>query len=263
MAVQISSSRLISMEVDGVQNNPVVGIDDALRKPGSFTSGGASASRLTDGATYTFWTGSGTTNIVYEMDSEQPIDMMAVAAHNIDSSRSVSAQVWDGSSWVNLAQTSSASETIIWLGNEITTDRVRFVVTSASGDAIIGVAFAGRSYTFDQRFYQGYNEGRYPTNVDLLTNPSGPHVLGTSVLGKGTSINWSIEHLPEDSVYGSDFAMLVDHYNKGKGFFAAWRPADYSTAYFGHREGDAIQLPNSGPKRRKSLEMGMRVYDDY
>jgi len=269
MAVSISTARLAQMVNDGVENNPVVGIDDVLRAPGEFTSGEPfGAARVADGATYTFWAGEGTGPggriIVYEMESAQTVDMMGVAAHNVGAlGRTISAQYWDGSSWSNLAPSSGANETIVWIGDEVETDRVRFVVSDSGDDAAIGVAFAGRSYTFDQRFYQDYDEARYPTNVELLKNPSGPHVLGTSVIGKGSQVEWSLQHLREDTLYNNSFAAFVDAYNKGMGFFSAWRPADYGTAYYGHRQGGTIQLPNSGPQRRKSLTFGMQVYDDY
>ncbi len=267
MTVDITSAHLATLVAAGTENNPVVGIDSIYDQAGSFTDGGSTASRAADLATYTYWTAEATAdNLTYDLTTATACDMAGVASHDLGTQgASIMPQYWDGAAWQDLADAAlspSDDQTIVWLFASQSAGQFRFEITGATAAVSIGVAFFGRALTLDQRFYRGYDEARYPTEVELLANQSGPHTLGTSVIGKGSRVEWALEHLPEADVYSTDFASWVETFNAGKGFFSAWRPGDYGTSYYGLREGDPIRLPNSGPQKRKSLTFGMRVYDE-
>ena len=269
MTVIISEDRLAQMVNDGVENNPIVGVRSVYaRDDATITSGGPNATRGLDNATYTYWSFSSQINsLAIELNSTATSSMAGIASHNIGSTGArVRPQYWDGYGWEDLAGDGfdpDDDQTIIWLFDHTTSDKWRMRVTgNDSGDAAIGVLFIGQEFQFPRRFYQGYNEARYPTNVELLANQTGPHVLGTSVLRRGSEVQWQIENLPESDMYTERFGQWVDIYNRGQGFFSAWRPADYETAYYGWRSGDPITLPNTGPRNFKSIDFRMRVFDD-
>ena len=269
MTVIITEDRLAQMVEDGVENNPIVGVRSVYDRAGSeIFSGGSTVERAFDGATYTYWAFEGQIqSAAVELSFSSTNSMAGIASHNLGSAGAgVRPQYWDGSNWQNAAGGTfepSDDQTIIWLFDPISSNQWRMLVNgNDSGNAAVGVVFIGQEFQFPRRFYQGYNEARYPTNVELLANQTGPHVLGTSVLRRGSEVQWQIENLPEDDMYTDRFDQWVDIYNRGQGFFSAWRPADYETAYYGWRSGDPITLPNTGPRNFKSIDFRMRVFDD-
>ena len=269
MTVIISEDRLAQMVEDGVENNPIVGVRSVYTHEGAkITSGGSTRERAIDNATYTYWvSGLETSNLTVELETALSSTMAGIASHNLGTTGAgVQPQYWDGSAWQDAAGgvfEPDDDQTIIWLFDPATSNQWRMRVTgNDNGDAAIGVVFIGQEFKFPRRFYQGYNEARYPTNVELLANQTGPHVLGTSVLRRGSEVQWQIENLPEADMYTDRFGEWVDIYNRGQGFFSAWRPADYETAYYGWRSGDPITLPNTGPRNFKSIDFRMRVFDD-
>ena len=259
MTVVITADRLARLEQEGMENNPVVSIASIYDSAGAFTTGGTTAPRAADGATYTFWTATGA--LTYALSSAQTCNIAGIAAHDLGTQgATVELEYLAGPSWQTIATiTPTDDQTIVVLFDDLQSDEWRWVVT---GSASIGVAHIGQAYHFDRRFYQGYDEARFPSRVDLLANQTGPHVLGTSVLSRGSSVVWPLRNLREDTVFTPDFSAFVTQYNAGKPFFAAWRPSDYGRAYYAMREGDPIRVINGGPKRRKELTIGMRVYDD-
>lgn len=268
MTVIVSDARLASMKMEGVENNPVVGIRDVFQQAGTTFPETDSGARATDGATYTFYTDGGPTAFLRRaLTGTAKVSMAGIASHNLGTiGASITPEYYDGSAWVALGRAAvpTNDQTIVWLFTSVEAGGYRFKIENITGTMALGVAFFGQTVTFDQRFYQEYDEARfkYPTRVDLLANQTGPHVLGTSVLSRGSSVEWSFEHLTEDSVFNNDFRAWVEDYNEGRGFFSAWRPQDYGTAYYGWREGDPIRIVNSGPRRRKSLAFRMKVYDE-
>lgn len=271
MTVIITAGRLAELTAAGTQNNPLIGIDSIYAKPGAFTTGGATAPRGADGKTYTYWNRpeGGFPNYTYELTTPAACNMAAIAAHNLHTEGySIRPQYFDGAAWQNAAgaaHTPTTGEPIIWLFAAQTRAQWRFTVVdlgSGTANAVVGVFFVGRSYHFDQAIYAGYNEAIYPTEVELLANSAGSHVLGTSIIGRGSNVQWDMEHLSQASVYTTDAALMVDQYNRGRGFFAAWRPASRQTAYYAWRSGAPVQVPNAGPNTRKSLSLQMRVYVD-
>jgi hypothetical protein len=271
MTVIITNALLATMTAAGVRNNPVVSIRNRLAAPGvTQTSDGATALRMVDGQTWTYWqmTGAAST-AAFELPASQSCTMAAIASHNLGTLRKgIRPQRYNGSNWVDVAGDAHlpvTNEPIIWLFAAGTSDRWRFNITdpnTTGNGAAIAVAHVGDYYQFASRFYAGYDEVRTSNRIDLLVNESRSHKLGVSVIARGRGVSWNLEHLPEASVYSADFAAFRDDYNAGRGFFAAWRPADYQTAYYAWRAGDPVQIVNSGPGRRKSLSLNMAAFGD-
>lgn len=269
MTVVISATQLATLRAAGVSNNPVVGIDSVYDRAGTVTVSPATGGRLADGATYTYWAAGGYPAITtYDLDAAATVNMAAIAAHNLGTAGAqVVPQYWDGSAWqaFGAAQDPTDDQVIVWLSDDVEADQFRWVVSdngTATIAPLVGVGFFGRAYRFDQKFWTGYNEAIYPTTVNLAANRSGAHVLGTSIVSRGSAIQWDLQHLDPTTLYSADFAAFVDTFNAGKGFFAAWRPDDYSAAYYATRLGEAVNIINSGPVNWRALSLSMSVYVD-
>lgn len=267
MTVVIDATHLTALRAAGVSNNPVMGIDSIYSRAGTWTTSAATAGRLADGATYTYWDAGGYPAIAtYDLDAAATVNMAAIAAHNIGTiGARVAPQYWDGAAWqaFGAAQDPTDDQVIVWLGDDVSADRFRWVVADngvATVAPLIGVGFFGRAYRFDRRFWGGYDPAVYPNQVHLATNRSGAHIIGTSVVSQGSAIQWDVQHLDPTTLYGADFAGFVDTYNSGAGFFAAWRPDDYQKAYFARRSGGPVQINNSGPRNLRSLSLQMSAY---
>jgi hypothetical protein len=270
MTVIVTAGRAAAMVAAGVQNNPVVGVDSIYARAGTITAGGATAPNALDGATYTYWTPGSFIGLTYDVGSAVSCDFAAIAAHDLHvKGASIRPQHSpDGTTWTDAAGgavVATTGETIIWLFEAISRRYWRFLQADPGGKAAasVGCAFIGRSLTFDSRFYAGYNDARYPTEVELLTNSTGSHVLGTSVLRRGSSVEWGFKHLSEAFVTSADFGAFVAHFNAGRGFFGAWRPAESGVAYYAWRAGGTVQPSNGGPETRKDLTLQLRVYHDF
>jgi len=114
------------------------------------------------------------------------------------------------------------------------------------------------------RFYRGYDEARHglPSDVQLLANSTGSHVLGTSVVATGGRVQWQMEHIPAATAFGADQLAFYRAFNRGAGFFGAWRPAESDTAHYLWRDGDPVRIVNGGPNTRKTFTLSMRAWNE-
>lgn len=141
--------------------------------------------------------------------------------------------------------------------------RVRVSTSGPSSAVEIGIWFVGAVMTMDRPFYQGYAPIIKPTEVDLQSNISaGGHLLGTSVVKRGSRIEMPFSNLSDTFVRGDDFAGFMDHFNEGGGSFVAWRPTKYpDDIHYFWRDGVTIRPTNSGPKAFMSAAIEGRVYE--
>ena len=141
--------------------------------------------------------------------------------------------------------------------------RWRFTNVGALQSVAVGVAWVGQVMTMPRPFYQGYAPIIRPTEVELQSNVSaGGHLLGSSVVKRGSSLQMDFANIDPTFVRGDTFKGFMTHFNEGKGAFTAWRPTKYpDDLHYFWRDGPTIRPMNSGPKDLMSLSIAGRVHE--
>ena len=141
--------------------------------------------------------------------------------------------------------------------------RVLFHNVSPSVNPTVGVFFCGDPMAMDRPFYQGFAPILTPTEVELQSNVSaGGHLLGSSVVKRGSRIAMQFNNLSDTFVRGDDFKGFMAHFNDGGGAFAAWRPTKYADdLHYFWRDGATLQPTNSGPRDLMNVTIEGRVYE--
>lgn len=141
--------------------------------------------------------------------------------------------------------------------------RWRFTNVGVSDVVSVGVAFVGGVLTMDRPLYQGYAPIIRPTEVELQSNVSaGGHLLGSSVVKRGSRLKMDFANLAASFVRGSGFTGFMDHFNAGNGSFVAWRPSKYpDDLHYFWRDGSTIRPVNSGPRDLMGLTIEGRVLE--
>lgn len=169
---------------------------------------------------------------------------------------------YDWSNW----QIAADDGVIGWHFAEVSTAstwRVLVRNVSSSAKPVIGVFFAGKTLTMGRPFYQGYAPVIVPTEVELQSNVSaGGHLLGSSVVKRGSRVQMDFANLDDTFVRGARFKSFMAHFNDGGGAFAAWRPTKYpEDLHYFWRDGATIRPVNSGPRDLMGLTIEGRVYE--
>lgn len=171
--------------------------------------------------------------------------------------------IWhDWSNW----QIAADNGVIGWHFAEVgtaSTWRVLMRNVSSSAKPAIGIFFAGKVLAMDQPLYQGYAPIIVPTEVELQSNVSaGGHLLGSSVVKRGSRMQMDFDHLSDGFVRGDSFRSFMNHFNGGGGAFTAWRPTKYpNDLHYFWRDGATIRPVNSGPRALMALTIEGRVYE--
>lgn len=141
--------------------------------------------------------------------------------------------------------------------------RFRFAGISSAETLSVGVAFIGQELIVPQGFYQGFSPVITPTEVQLQSNVSvGNELLGSSVIGRGSTLQASFTHLSPSFIRGADWLAFQRHFNDGGGFFFGWRPAKYpQDVHYCWRNGSPIRPTNSGPKDYMSADFAAQVHN--
>lgn len=276
MTVITSPARSIELAGLGMVNNPFVAWDNlaasATASGTAVLTGGDRANALT-GTTYDKWRPDVTTStatLSFDFGSAKSIGFAAIAAHNLhDFDGSVILQSSpDNTTWtsaVPAAHSPDDGSTIAFRVSGISARYWRFLFADlTSGDLLsVGVAFMGSELIFPRRFYQGFSPVLTPTEVQLQSNVSqGGHLLGSSVVGTGSTLSATINNLDASFIRGAAWLDFQAQFNQGKGFFFGWRPEKYpQDLHYCWRDGGVIRPTNSGPRDLMSVEMAMRAYN--
>lgn len=278
MTTVISPLRAIELEGAGQSNNPFVvwanlGADATLGGT-SVVTGGDRANAVT-GTTYDKWRPDVTTSeatLSFDFGTATNISFAAIAAHNAsDYAATVAVQrSTDGSTWSDAGAgtvTPSDNSPIAWRmatsGNSARYWRFRFTGLTSGDDLSVGVAFLGDDLVIPRRFYQGFAPVLTPTEVQLQSNVSvGGHLLGSSVISRGSTLSASIANVDASFVRSADWLSFQRHFGEGGGFFFGWRPAKYpEDIHYCWRDGSVIRPSNTGPRDLMGIEFSARVYN--
>lgn len=272
--ITVTPARAIELVNTGMQNNPFVAWNNlgaSASFGGTAVLTGGNRSNAVTGSTYDKWrpdVTSTSASLTFDLGSATAVKFAAIAAHNADT---FGATVRvdsspDGSTWTTTGTaTAAVSGVMAWRMSPAAARYWRFLFSNlTAGDPLsVGVAFIGNELIFPRRFYQGFSPILTPTEVELQSNVSvGGHLLGSSVIERGSTVSASINNMPAEFVRGADYLDFQRNFGEGKGFFFGWRPEKYpSDVHYCWRDGAVIRPTNSGPRDLMSVEFNARAYN--
>lgn len=277
--IVLSPERALNLASSNTLNNPFVAWDNVgrLATLGGFAvlPGGERANAVT-GSTYDRWrpdpSGLLTRTLSFDFGTARNISFAAIAAHNLFTlGGAVSVQrSSDGSTWADAGAgtvTPTSNNAIAWrmvrAGQSFRYWRFLFSALTVDALLSVGVAFLGDEVVLPQRFYQGFSPVITPTEVELQSNVSvGNELLGSSVIGRGSTLSTTIDHIPAEFIRGSDWLAFQRHFNDGGAAFFGWRPQKYpQDLHYIWRQGAVIRPQNTGPRDFMSATIEARVYN--
>lgn len=276
MTLAIESTVASALASAGTSNNPLIawynnGAVSGTHSTGTGTQVAAAALAFT-GTTYDAWICSPATGIATletDLGSATSITFGAVAAHNIATvggTVSIQYSTNGGSTWNDCGAgtvTPTDNQAIGWYFDTTIARDWRVLVTGATDDVEIAVAFIGTVLTTSRRIYQGYRPALTPTNIALQANVSeGGNLLGSAVVRTGSTAQASLSNVEPSFFRGAAWLGFQRHFNTGGGFFWAWRPTKYGDFHYAWREGAVLAPTNSGPRDLMAAQFGMRLHDD-
>jgi hypothetical protein len=276
MTTVTSNDRAIDLSNLGHRNNPFVAWENlgaAATLGGTAVLTGGDRANAVTGSTYDKWRPDVTTTeaaLSFDFGTATEISFAALAAHNAsDYGATVAVQrSSNGSTWADAGAgtiTPADNAAMAWRMAAGAYRYWRFLFTGlTAADALsVGVAFMGNDIVIPRRFYQGFSPVLTPTEVQLQSNVSvGGHLLGSSVISRGSTIGATINNVEPDFIRGADWLGFQRAFGEGKGFFFGWRPFKYpGDMHYCWRDGAVTRPVNSGPRDLMSVEMGMRAYN--
>jgi hypothetical protein len=261
-------------------NNPLVAWDNLAATALVFSDEDlpdGSASNAITGTTYDYWLPNVTGSSVY-LQARFPtairLSFAAIAAHNLGTlGASIALEYYSldtftfvdsGAGVVTPTDDSPIAFRVATDGPTSADWRLNITGLTASDPLYIGVAFFGNDLVIPQRLYQGFTPVIVPTEVQLQSNVSvGGNLLGSSVIAEGSTLSLGIDHLTPAFIRGALFKSFMTAFNRGGGFFVAWRPSDYAQdIHYAWRDGAVIRPTNSGPRDFMSFGIDARVYSE-
>jgi hypothetical protein len=260
----------------GWENNPFVAWNNlgasATLGGSNIIAGGERANAVT-GSTYDRWrpvSGGTTRTLSFDFGTSTSLNFAAIAAHNLSTlAGSIAVQrSSDNANWTdagNGAIVATDNDPMIFRFQAQSSRYWRFIFSGLSTSALlsVGVAFMGNELVIPRRFYQGFSPVITPTEVNLQSNVSvGNELLGSSVIGRGSTLSCNITYLDPTFVRGTSWLAFQRHFNDGGGFFFGWRPSKYpQDGYYAWRNGAVIRPNNSGPRDLMDVTIEARIYN--
>lgn len=213
-----------------------------------------------------------TAEFTVQFASPRTISFVGLAAHNLGT-LGASARVRrssDGVSWTDAGAgviTPTDDGAICWRmvtsGQDYAYWQVYFTGLSASAPLAVGVALFGDDLVVPQRFYAGFAPALTPTEVALQSNVSqGGNVLGSSVVTRGSRLEWEISHLTPAFLRGADWLAFQTAFNEGLPAFFGWRPELYpGDLHYVWRDGPVLRPVNMGIRAYMSVPFSVRAYE--
>ncbi len=277
MTIKIDATRAAALASAGTGDNPILawfnnGANAGTHSTGVGTEVEAAALAFT-GTTHDAWIATPDTGIATlqtELSAITTLSFGAIAAHNlgtIGATVSLQYSTNDGATWNDCGAgtvTPADDQAIGWYFDATGAALWRFLVTGAgSNDVEIAAAFLGTALTVSQRIYRGYRPPLTPTEVALQANVSeGGNLLGSAVVRTGSRTQARFTDLEPAFIRSAAWLGFQRHFNRGGGFFWAWRPTKYGDLHYAWREGGVIAPDNSGPNDLMSADLSMRLYDN-
>lgn len=196
-------------------------------------------------------------------DTAQSINYAGVAAHTIDIvGATVKLQFWDGAAFVDIPGTEvtpTTDDALFWLVNDVSTTRVRLVVTGGLAEIGIFQAGAVTSFTNGRRAEYLGQVGRDARRVEYSDNMSVTgEKLGRSLKSDGLGFGFQVEHLPETWA-ATAWPALLEHCLGDDGFFLAPRPAQYPDECYYAWTASMPTLERTMPNRVASRTLAMSL----
>lgn len=281
MTIAVAAARSSALVAANENNNPFVAWDNQAALATAVLGGTAV---LTDGAranavsgtTFDYWkpnVTATTAQFQVTFPTARTISFVGIAAHSLGTlgaTISVQRSTNGGVNWSDAgAGTIVAIDNnvigfrMVTSGNDAADWRINITGLTAGANLFIGVIFFGSDLVIPTRFYGGFSPAIVPTEVQLQSNVSvGGNLLGSQVIGQGSTLAAQLRHLDPAFVRGASFMGFMRHFNAGKGLFFAWRPTLYADdIHYCWRDGNPIRPANMGVLGYMEAELSMRAFD--
>lgn len=233
---------------------------------------------IVSGTTYDYWlpnvtSTSATVNV--ELTTSASIGFVGVAVHNLatlGATVGVRRSTDGGATWmtagpadVTPVDNSPIGFRLVSTGNATTHWRLAVLGLTAGDPVYIGAMVMGPELVFDRPVYQSATPAWHQTEVNSQTQVSeGGNVVGAVSNGRGSTPQVTINNLPRANAEDDAVLGFIDHFNRGKPFFYAWRPDQWDTnLHFAWRQGQAARLGNAGYADLLTLPLSMRAHHDF
>jgi len=274
MTIAVSSARATALSGAGQSNRPF--FSDEAFTGGTFSTDIGTqvlaAANAATASTYDAWTatpdGSSEAALAVQYGAAVEPTFAAIVAHNIaDVSGTVSVQYSTdgGTSWTDSGAgtvTPSDNQAIGWRFVATSAADWRVLVTGATDDVAIAVAYFGTEIILPQGLYQGYSPPITPTEVDLRTNiTEGQNYVASASVERGSTWTAQLTEITPTFLRGATWSGFQRRWNKGEPAFWAWRPTKYGDLLYSWRRGAAMRPNNAGPKDYMAFTVEARAYD--
>lgn len=275
--IYTSAARQAELEADGLENSPFFvweNFADGKTLTGTLVNTGGERENATTGTTYDRWrpiVSGVSTFIQVDLGAATDVSFCGIAAHNTASLGGTFRLDYSSlpdSGFVSTPQgviTPTDNNPIAFRFTTITARYWRIIFGGLTMDAplSVGVALLGHDIVMPRQFYQGFAPILTPTEVDHQANVSvGNELLGASVIGRGSTLDVSMQNIPDFFMRSAEWLGFQTAFNDGEGFFMGWRPDKYpEDVHYGWRQGSTIRPANSGPQDLMSFQLSTRVYN--
>jgi len=281
MTVAISAARVSALASSSETNHPIILWDNTLQGSGVTlsTNGGAAASdgapvNATLGSTYSYWKATPSAaatavSFVCQYGVNRLLHGCGIAAHNLHTIGATVTYAYspDGTTWTTIATvTPTDASPILLYGVAVLNPyyRIRISGITDTTQVRIGVISFGQPMLLEHRYYKTVQWPLTPNDVELQSNVSeGGNLLGSSVVRRGGGMSFAVDRITPVYARGATWLGFERHYNAGKGFFFAWRPATYGDCAYAWRAPGtaAMSTVNSGLNAFLAAQMQMRFFD--
>ncbi len=234
---------------------------------------GAAANALT-GTTYDYWLPNVTaTTALFQITLAvaETLTFAAIASHNLaalGASIQVQRSTDGGATWVSASTVATPTDNkpiafrLLAAASATVDYRLRFTGLTVGAPLQVGVIFFGSEIIMPQRIFKGFSPAITPTEIQLQSSVSvGNHLLGSSVVFKGSTIQPTFQYLSQAFVR-TTLAGFIPHFNSGKGVFFAWRPTEFAEdIYYAWRSSDAIRPANSDTLAFMQFTANMQIHE--
>ena len=270
--ITTTNARAIEIANLGFQENPFVAWDNlgaASTLGGTAVLTGGERANAVTGSTYDKWRPDvvGTeAALSFDFGADTEIGFAAIASHNAQAfGATVAVQTSpDDSVWTTVASAEAVAGVMAFrMAGEARYWRLLFTGLTSSDALSVGVAFMGIELIIPRRLYQGFAPVLTPTDVQAQSNVSvGGHLLGSSIVSRGSKINAAIDLVPEPFIRSDSWLAFQQHFGEARGFFYGWRPAKYpQDVHYCWRDGGVIRPENTGPRDFMTIQFDARVFN--
>ena len=226
---------------------------------GTNTKSGYSADAVKNNYTYERWRSAGAGNIVLDAGEIVDVDYVSIGAHTLSGVSTVVSVSVDGVSYDDVGEFVAGTNNAIMILFD--NKEIRYVKIAVGAEAEIGVVYFGKVLVMQRAIYGGHTPITLSrtTEKNIYMSEEGEY-LGTRIIRKGFSTDYSFEHLTASWVRNT-FDPFVKHAIT-EPFFIAWRPSSFpKEVVFGWCDADIVPS-NMGIRDYMSVSFTVRGYDE-